>query len=181
MLPSRYYARSANCIDQYSVSLHREILLLYRLLFGQSAASRGLLTDLLDQLRTTTGDVDPFLRTLCTEPLSRGFLCFQNSNANLPSALFPSSNVDINGMLMESDTYSAQDDFPVFGSRMLALQSYNLRQRPSRVKDLWRDRRKPLQWYTFWIVLWLGGATIVMGILQILLSAAQLYFLIRPR
>lgn len=30
----------------------------------------------------------------------------------------------------------------------MAVQQYNPRQQPSRVRDLWRDRRNPLQWYS---------------------------------
>ncbi|KAI9780927.1 MAG: hypothetical protein M1816_002619 [Peltula sp. TS41687] len=80
----------------------------------------------------------------------------------------------------ESETYLARDDFTVFGPRLLRLQHYNMRQQPSKVKDLWRDRRNPLQWYTFWAVLWIGGASIVLAVLQLLVGVAQVYFAARP-
>jgi len=70
--------------------------------------------------------------------------------------------------------YSAELDFPILGSRLLRIQAFNLRQQPRRIRDLWRDRRNPLQWYTFWAVLIIGGATILLGVLQLLVSTAQL-------
>ena len=84
--------------------------------------------------------------------------------------------LDISHQLIQPDTYSSRDDFPHFGSRLLAVQQYNLRQQPSRVRDLWRDRRNPLQWYTFWAVLWVGGITTVLGILQLAAGITQAYY-----
>jgi hypothetical protein len=51
-----------------------------------------------------------------------------------------------------------------------------MRQQPSKVTDLWRDRRNPLQWYTFWAVLWVGGASIVLAVLQLVVSLVQTVF-----
>jgi len=76
----------------------------------------------------------------------------------------------------EFGVYSAARDFPIFGSRLLALQKHNQRQQPSRVRDLWRDRRNPLQWYTFWAVIVVGGLTVILAILQLAVSVAQLYY-----
>lgn len=61
------------------------------------------------------------------------------------------------------------------------LQRFIMTQQPSRVRDMWHDRRNPLQWYTFWAVLWVGGASILLGVLQLLVASAQLYFSICPR
>jgi hypothetical protein len=95
---------------------------------------------------------------------------------NLPTKLFPVSTIDARGAFIELGSDSAQLDFPIFGTRLLALQNHNLRQQPNKVRDLWRDRRNPLQWYTFWAVIWVGGISIVLGALQLAVSAAQLYF-----
>lgn len=92
----------------------------------------------------------------------------------LPSSIFPFSALDIDNQLQESDIYSVRDDFPILGARLLILQHYNMRQQPSRVRDLWRDRRNPLQWYTFWAVLWIGGVTIVLAVLQVLVGVVQI-------
>lgn len=152
--------------DPYSA--HREILLSYRLLFAQSRRSRRLIRYELDKLRSQ-GKLDPLLRTLSSTSLP-------SLHSTLPRDIFPYSTLTAEGTLQESDTYSAHEDFPSFGYRLLILQRYNLRQQPSRVKDLWRDRRNPLQWYTFWAVVWVGGISIVLSVLQFLVGAAQLYF-----
>lgn len=151
--------------DPYSA--HREILLSYRLLFAQSRRSRRLISHELDKSRSQ-GKLDPLLRILSVTSLP-------SLHSRLPRGLFPHSTLNAEGMLQESDTYSAREDFPSFGYRLLILQRYNLRQQPSRVKDLWRDRRNPLQWYTFWAVVWVGGISIVLSVLQLLVGAAQLY------
>jgi hypothetical protein len=205
LLPSHYYADS----PREPSALHREVLLSYRLLFGQSSSPRKLLSQLLRRSSSSTaarGDgahptahhraspsssdviadhMDPFLTRICTSPLrSRwrrlGFIRREHPSPLLPSTIFPSSALDLDDQLQESETDSAHDDFAVFGPRLLILQRYNMRQQPSKVKDLWRDRRNPLQWYTFWAVLWIGGAGIVLAVLQVLVGIVQVYLTARP-
>jgi hypothetical protein len=170
-------------------ALHHEMLLSYRLLFAQSSKSRRIVGRLLSQsskkasthtVSGITDDADPFLSTICTTPLLSHWRHFSFTRQNLlPGTIFPPSTLDIHGQLQECDTYSARDDFPVFGSRLLQLQRYNMRQQPSRVRDLWRDRRNPLQWYTFWAVLWIGGVTIILAVLQLLVGIVQIYVSVR--
>jgi len=59
--------------------LHRELLLTYRLLFGQSPRSRQLARYSLAQekaarLESSQGDMDPLLEELCTAPLSTSWI-----------------------------------------------------------------------------------------------------------
>ncbi|KAK1826925.1 hypothetical protein QBC39DRAFT_363154 [Podospora conica] len=157
-------------------SVHREVLLSYRLLFGQSPGSRKLALKLLKQLKESSGAIDPFLVTICSTPLAKSRFLRPLSGSPLPNDIFPTSSLDLDNCLVESDTYSSQDDFPCFGQRLLAVQHYNLRQQPRRIRDLWRDRRNPLQWYTFWAVLWVGGITIVLGVLQLAAAVVQAYY-----
>lgn len=152
------------------------MLLTYRVLFGQSSQSRALALKLIQQLRASAGDVDPFLPTICTVSTAKSRFLRQSANHELPGCLFPTTILDVDNQLMESDTYSSGDDFPHFGSRLLAVQQYNLRQQPRRIRDLWRDRRNPLQWYTFWAVLWVGGITIVLALLQLVAGIIQTYY-----
>lgn len=152
------------------------MLLTYRVLFGQSSQSRTLASKLIQQLRASSGDVDPFLSTICTTTTTKSHLLQRFANPELPGDLFPATILDIEQRLIESDTYSSGDDFPHFGSRLLAVQQYNLRQQPRRIRDLWRDRRNPLQWYTFWAVLWVGGITIVLALLQLAAGIIQTYY-----
>ncbi|KEZ45513.1 hypothetical protein SAPIO_CDS1837 [Scedosporium apiospermum] len=160
-------------------TVYREVLLSYRLLFGQSSRSRDLARGLLAEAGKK-GQDDPFLYAICTANLSRSvwqrFCKFGTRSSSLPPSIFPPYILDVDGSILESDTYSARHDFPVFGNRLLVLQRYSLRQQPSRVRDLWRDRRNPLQWYTFWAVLWVGGLSLILSAVQVGLAAGQLYY-----
>ena len=87
--------------------------------------------------------------------------------------------MDLEKEIQEQEVYDANLDFRFFGDRLLKLQAFNLRQQPNRMRDLWRDRRNALQWYTFWAVILIGGLSVVLAIVQCFVSAAQLYFTIR--
>jgi len=165
--------------------LHREVLLTYRLIFGQSPRSRTLAEDSLAReksarLESSQGDIDPLLEELCTAPLSTSWITRMLSprkQLQLSAKFFPPSCTNgQNGKFTESASYTVEHDFPVFGARLLALQEYNERQKPTRARDLWRDRRNPLQWYTFWAVIWVGSISIILGTLQLAVSIAQLYY-----
>lgn len=92
----------------------------------------------------------------------------------LPSSLWPDSRVDADGNLLEQDVYSTAIDFPMLAPRLLKLQQFDVRQQPSRMRDLWRDRRNPMQWYAFWAVLIIGGLTILISLLQLIVACLQL-------
>lgn len=127
--------------------------------------------------------IDPFLKELCTLSLHTGWCCLGLGKSPQPALaphLFPTSSLNAHDELIESDTYSASDDFPTFGARLLALQHYNMRRQPSKMTDLWRDRRNPLQWYTFWAVIWVGMAGITLGLLQLLTGVVQMVYAIHP-
>jgi hypothetical protein len=78
--------------------------------------------------------------------------------------------------IQQSDVYSARDYFPRLEPRLIKLQQFNTRQRPSKLTDLWHDRRNPLQWYTSWAVLLVGGVANILAALQLLVSIAALKF-----
>ncbi|KAK3366726.1 hypothetical protein B0T24DRAFT_558001, partial [Lasiosphaeria ovina] len=153
LLSSRYHI---NSVDPDHPSLHREVLLSYRLLFGQSSRSRKLSLKLLENLKESSRHPD--CKISLPPPLQQ---------VPIPYELFHASNLDFDNSLVESDTYSSQDDFPYIGPRLLAVQQYNLRQQPSRIRDLWQDQRNPLQLYTFWAVVWVGGIAAVLSTLQL--------------
>lgn len=149
-------------------TLHTEVLLSYRLIFGQTRGSRQLAKAALRLERNRGADeYDELLELVCTHPYDRKL-------RDLPSALWPVTCRNFQGSLQEQSSYSSQDDFPLLGQRLAKLQSFTRRQQPSELWDLWRDRRNPLQWYTFWAVLIVGGISIVLGVLQLLVGIAQL-------
>ncbi|KAK1471448.1 hypothetical protein CCUS01_05930 [Colletotrichum cuscutae] len=154
--------------DRYQnyITLEQEVLVSYRLLFGQSARSRKMIKSQLEKLEKDNGQsIDKLLYTLCGP---------KKEVDKLPRSIWPVGCRDFEQeKLLESDVYSAQSDFPRLGYRLINLQRFSLRQKPRRLTDLWRDRRNPLQWYTFWAVLWVGGAGIILAIIQTILAGVQ--------
>lgn len=144
---------------EYNLELNQEVLMSYRLLFGQTGASRKRVRTQLQSIKQNLG-YDEFLERICCQP--------SKQLRKLPSSLWPiSCRKVVEDTLQEEDTYSSQDDFPLLGQRLVKLQEYNLRQQPSRLRDLWRDRRNPLTWYTFWVVLIFGSVSITIALLQL--------------
>lgn len=147
-----------------NLQLNQEVLMSYRILFGQTRGSRVLAKKLLQDLKKSCPhEFDELLSVLCAE--SRGKIV-----QKVPDSLWPMSCRDFNNTLQEADSYSSHDDFPMFGKRLAAIQAFNLRQQPSKLRDLWRDRRNPLQWYTFWAVLVVGSSSVLLAILQLVVA-----------
>ncbi|KAL7892246.1 hypothetical protein HDV63DRAFT_272276 [Trichoderma sp. SZMC 28014] len=152
--------------------LHQEVMMSYRLLFGQKRGSRRLAGRVLKRQKDGKKKAlehDTLLDVVCTQAYNRG-----GPVSRLPPALWPVTCLSFDGILQENTSYSSIDDFPIFGNRLAKLQEFTLRQHPSELTDLWRDRRNPLQWYTFWAVLIVGGVSIFLSIVQAGVSIAQL-------
>ncbi|KAF5000629.1 hypothetical protein FDECE_11166 [Fusarium decemcellulare] len=157
-------------------TLEQEILLSYRLLFAQSSASRKLIRGELAQLRRDGQLVDDLLSMLCERKCRTGMLWWSKMDkdfSELSPDLWPISCRNSEQHLQERDVYNAVDDFPRLGWRLLRVQKFNLRQQPSKLTDLWRDRRNPLQWYTFWAVLIIGGMANIIGLFQLVVAVYQ--------
>ncbi|KAF3479406.1 uncharacterized protein GIQ15_05389 [Arthroderma uncinatum] len=167
--------------DQCCVSLAQEIILSYRLLFGQDGKSRKVAREEICKLKNSSADqvVDRMLSDLCECKYERGSRWWKTYDTTLqsyPSEIWPITCRTMEGQLQQSDVYSSRGDFPRLGPRLIRLQQFNTRQRPSKLTDLWCDRRNPLQWYTFWAVLLVGGAANILAALQLLVSIAALKF-----
>ncbi|RJE18831.1 hypothetical protein PHISCL_08832 [Aspergillus sclerotialis] len=165
--------------DQCCVSLEQEVILSYRLLFGQDGISRKLAHEEIYALKQSRANqsVDTMLSDLCERKYKYGYLWWKSYDRVLrgyPPNVWPITCRSIEGHLQQSDVYSARDDFPRLGRRLIRLQQFNLRQRPSKLTDLWRDRRNPLQWYTFWAVVLVGGVANILAALQLLVSIIDL-------
>jgi hypothetical protein len=80
------------------------------------------------------------------------------------------------GRFLFKETYNKHDDFPLLSARLTIVHDYIERQRPSRVKTLWQDRRNLLSWYTLWAVIALGLAGLLLSILQLLFGVMQTVF-----
>ena len=163
------YGADADAMKEFEVHVQvsQEVLMSYRLLFGQTRGARGLVKAALKVLQHQDPHYDQLLEVVAAGP-------YNHTLAALPSSLWPVSCRSFEDTLQEEDAYSAQDDFPMFGQRLAKLQEFNLRQQPSKLRDLWRDRRNPLQWYTFWAVLIVGSLSLLLTLLQLIVALAQL-------
>ncbi len=165
--------------DQCCVSLEQEVILSYRLLFGQDRKSRKVAREEVSRLKNSCAkhNVDTMLVDLCERKYEHGSQWWKTYDKVLqgyPSEIWPITCRTMEGQLQQSDVYSARDDFPRLGQRLIKLQQFNSRQRPSKLTDLWRDRRNPLQWYTFWAVVLVGGMANILAALQLLVALAEL-------
>ena len=63
--------------------------------------------------------------------------------------------------------------FPTYERKIRILKSYMAQQKARTLRDLWRDRRDTLSWYTFWAVLVVGGAGLILTLASLGVSTAQ--------
>lgn len=64
-------------------------------------------------------------------------------------------------------------DFPIFGTRLLALKEHLDSHKPRTFKQLIRDRRDTVGYVTFWAVIAVGLISIVLALVSIAISTAQ--------
>lgn len=130
-------------------SFLREILLSYRLLFGQDKRSRALFRS-MDPF-AELGDIkDPLL------PLLSGVRSPQYTQ--------------ISG---QKEIYDLSQDFPILRSRIVALHTHLSTEKPRGWSELWNDKRNSAQWLTFWAVIIFGGLGVFFAFLQVVLQILQ--------
>ena len=161
--------------------IFKDVLLSYRLLFGQNSGSwKAFRKDYHDfDGITRNGEIlcDPLLSKLCGQgwEKERGF--YKDLDA------------------IDAPSHYRVQDFPFLGSRLLRLQNFSKHQEPHDWKVLWNDRRDISKWtqilshalsayplpvksYTFWAVLIFGGGTLLITLVQLIvqtvLSSIQL-------
>lgn len=136
-----------------------EILLSFRLLFGQTRKSRLLFRSSLNPFSGHSKDNirDPLLSTLC-------------GSKEIPC---DDGNTMFNG-LVQKETYYLPRDFPILRYRMAIFQRYLSSTVPRTWAQLWRDNRDSAGWLTFWAVIVFGVFGSVMAFLQVVLQFVQL-------
>lgn len=155
-----------------SADYMREVLCTYRLIFGQHNDARKLIKRYCDRGRMF-GLKSPFrsphpsalVRGAKADPLLKE-LCFKDSRNVATFA-----DLDI---LDLKQVYVLDNDFPYFAERLAALQSFSEHQLPQDWRVLWRDRRDVAKFWTFWAVLLFGVPSIVLSVIQAILTGFQL-------
>ena len=129
----------------------KEILLSYRLLFAQDRKSRKLFYKSNPFNHDRPEYQDGFLSEICTQ-----------------------KTLDIASLSPDRDNYRLSRDFPVLRERLAILQQQLLTAKPRGWKAVWGDRRETVQWWTFWAVIFFGGAALILTIIQVVLQGIQL-------
>lgn len=131
----------------------REVLLSYRLLFGQTKRSRQ------SYRKNMRSNVLKEFPGQCDDPLLP-LLCGRKS-------------VDILVQEKERTVYRLSRDFPMLRFRLAVLKKQVAMSRPRGWKELWRDKRDSAQWVTFWAVIIIGGLGLLLSLLQVIVGILQ--------
>jgi len=67
------------------------------------------------------------------------------------------------------------ENFEYWHDRLVILKQVFDETEPSNIKQWWHDRRKRVQWYTFWVAAVVLGLTIFFGLVQSVEGALQVY------
>jgi hypothetical protein len=133
-----------------------EVLLSFRLLFGQSAKSRKLFRHIFSPDEAPFPQLDTLLPHLCSE---KQLLTGAAGEAWMPR---------------DRRVYYAARDFPVLYERVELLAKELNGVKPKSMGDLLRDRRDTLQFWTFWLVAAVGGASVALSLIQVILQSIQI-------
>ena len=70
-------------------------------------------------------------------------------------------------------TIDSSVHFPVLASRLLRLQRFVETRQARGLRALYYDQRDSFQWWTFWAVVWIGGISLLLSLVQTALTAIQ--------
>ena len=133
----------------------QEILLSYRLLFGQHGPSRKLFPKLYNST-TRLREPDQLLPKLC-------MLKNIKKTSELQAFTLPDPPI-----------YYAAQHFPMLSTKVEILANELKDSRPTSFKELLHDRRDTLQYWTFWLVSIFGGTSIILSLMQVVLQMVEL-------
>lgn len=129
----------------------KEVLLSYRLIFGQSKASRGHFRRLHKTNLELFRSGDRLLYKICTQSYFK--------------------HVDVPN---DRAVYYAEREFPILGERIKLLVKELKAAKPKSWKELLRDRRDTLQYWTFWLVAIFGSLSVILALIQVILAGLTL-------
>ncbi|KAI6080633.1 hypothetical protein F4821DRAFT_265722 [Hypoxylon rubiginosum] len=137
----------------------QEVIHSYRVIFCDGP-SRKKFASTLKARAHAGGKVDHVLVQLC-----------EQSKLTTTPAIF--------SQMQHRDVYNAQNDFPLLRNRLTALQKYSMRHDPKSIRQILRDRRHPLESLNMKAVIIFGVLSLLIGLLQVIVGAAQLAFAIK--
>lgn len=129
----------------------KETLLSYRLLFGQSRASRDIFRRFHRNTLELSRNGDRLLYNICAQ-------------THFDHAAVPN----------DRPVYYAEREFPILGERIKLLAKELEAVKPRSWKELLRDRRDTLQYWTFWLVAIIGSTSIILTFIQVIFAGLTL-------
>jgi hypothetical protein len=147
----------------------REVLLSYRLIFGQDKRSRNAYRKHAAK-RDRGNDKGKYERRQHPEDPLLALLCGQSWRSSKSRAIYQAVDLD-----EEVSKIYTVTDFPFLGKRLLQLQRFSKCQYPHGWIMLWHDRRNLSEWWTIWAVLFIGGGTIIIALLTLAFQIMQVY------
>ncbi|KAE9367031.1 hypothetical protein N431DRAFT_82491 [Stipitochalara longipes BDJ] len=154
-LPPEYVGASAN-IPLEIFKLHSDILLSWNLLFttgGVSTKKNMANYDRIPKPPWVTGDDGDYQKS---------------KHLSFDRSLTSAERKEEKHMVLKS--YS---EFTVFENRIRQLVYYMDTQKPQGFRQLWRDKRDTLSYYTFWGVIIFGSLSIFLALFSLAVSIAQ--------
>lgn len=149
-----HYLEGQKPVEEFSThGLAKELRLSYSLLFRDSRRGRERYRSKERARAAIEGSVDPLLDELCGYDVSESWF----------KSWSPAR-----------ETYHADTYFPIFRHRLCAIHNFMDGIEPNRLVSIWQDRRDLRLWVTIWVVLILTAVGILLAIVSLALSAAQL-------
>ncbi|KAF3147730.1 hypothetical protein TWF594_002315 [Orbilia oligospora] len=135
----------------------REILLSYRLIFGQSQNARKLFHTANPFGEKTPKELhDPLLEKLCTTDQYESLDFLQKMN------------------IIQRDSYRHKRDFPILRARIAIMQKHIREWKSRGWPSIWNHGVDPAaSWYTFWAVLVIGVLLLIMMVGLVVLQVLQ--------
>ncbi|TRX96271.1 hypothetical protein FHL15_002995 [Xylaria flabelliformis] len=139
--------------EQDVSQLLKEVLLSYRLLFGQNIRSRRLFQKLSPFQGMSPNVRDNLLTQLCTR-----------KDSDMPFEI------------IQRDSYELARDFPHLRTKIVRLNNHLNQKKPRSWAELWLDNRDSASWLTFWAVIIIGGIGLLLAFIQVILQIIQLAY-----
>ena len=138
-----------------------EILLSYRLLFGNDFRSR------LQYRRSQRKRVRDVLPPGCKLDPYLNHCCRSGDSERSE------------GLAWNCQSFSKSTDFPIFAERLSILRKYTQKQKPSTLKALWSNKNDINAYHTFRAVLVFGSLGVILGLIQVVAGIIQAVYSIK--
>jgi len=156
------YNNSSTFEHDEAKEYYMEVLLSYRLIFGQDPGSAEDFKRRTHLWAPALGELsDPILAILCGEnwESEKAYPIYYEIEAG-----------------DTAERYSPSEDFPYLGKRLLKIQGYVNDYRPNNLRQLWHNQMNKWNWLMSWVVVILGCLSLLFAILQTILQLVQLIY-----